>query len=204
MHILIIDDHEVVRDGIKRIFEEDVPPVEFSEAATYEQALQHIENRTFDIVILDITIGQRSGLELLLQIRKRRPELPILVLSMHTEQQYALRSFQLGAAGYVTKGSSRSNLREAVQKLLRGGRYASEVVAEQLLREVGRNRPMLSNREFEVMRLLGAGRTVGEVAGILGLSDKTVSTYRSRILAKLGLKSTPELIHYAVQNHLLG
>lgn len=201
-----MDDHEVVRDGVRRIFEES-PGVVFGEASSPEEALAHIEQRDWDVVILDLTIGDRSGLDLLQRIRQRKPQLPVLVLSMHTGEHYALRAFQLGASGYVTKGSSRTELREAVTRVLRGGRYASDPIADKLLAGLDQSvtaapHNILSHRELEVLSLLAGGKTVSEIAELLSISDKTVSTYRSRVLNKMGLKTTSELIRYAMQHQL--
>jgi two-component system, NarL family, invasion response regulator UvrY len=207
VRLLIVDDHEVVRDGVKRIFEDD-PAAAFGEASNGEEAVRLLEQGDWDVVILDLSIGDRSGLDVLKEIKERRPRVPVLVLSMHTGEHYALRSFQLGASGYVTKGSSRSELRDAVHKVLRGGRYASDPIADKLLASLDQRinaypHQLLSHREFEVLTLLAGGKSVGEIAEMLSLSDKTVSTYRSRVLQKLGLRTTPELIHYALQHGLL-
>lgn len=207
MKLLIVDDHEVVRDGVKRIFEAD-PGVAFGEASSGDEAVRMLDHEDWDAVILDLSIGDRSGLDVLKDIKERSPRLPVLILSMHTGEHYALRSFQLGASGYVTKGSSRSELREAVHKVLRGGRYASDPIADKLLAGLDQRahaapHQSLSHREFEVLTLLAGGKSVAEIADILSLSDKTVSTYRSRVLQKLGLKTTSELIHYALQHRLL-
>lgn len=205
--ILLIEDHEVVRDGIKRIFAEQPGDFEFGEADTPPIAIRKVTEVNWDIVILDLSLGERSGLEVLKQVKRIRPKLPVLILSMHSEQQYARRAFKAGASGYLTKECSRGELVTAVRKLLSGGRYVSPVLAESLVVDLGKatNRPpheQLSDREFEVMRLIASGKTVGQIAELLALSDKTISTYRARILQKMGMKTNAEITHYAIQNKL--
>jgi two-component system invasion response regulator UvrY len=205
--ILIVDDHEVVRAGLMRIIEQ--PGIVFGEASHGPQALKLVTEESWDLVVLDLSLGERGGLELLKELKQTRPRLPILILSMHSEDQYARRAFQAGAAGYVTKDSPPAELIKAVNRVLEGGRYVNEATAEKFAHDLEKgadqDRPphqSLSDREFEVMRLLGSGKTVGEIADILQLSNKTVSTYRSRILEKMGMKSNAEIIHYAIRNHL--
>ena len=205
--ILIVDDHEVVRDGIKRIFDEKPGSFEFGEADTRQIAVRLVREQDWDLAILDITLGERSGLELLKEIQSFRPKLPVLILSMHSEEQYARRAFKSGASGYITKDCSRAELARAVKKVLGGGRYVSPVLAEKLVvdMERGTDRPLhedLSDREFEVMRLIASGKTVGQIAELLILSDKTISTYRSRILEKMRMKTNAEITHYAILNKL--
>lgn len=203
--ILIVDDHEVVRAGVMRIVEQ--PGMVFGEASNAQRALELVRGEQWDLAVLDISLGDRSGLELLKELKQTRPRLQVLVLSMHSEEQYARRAFQAGAAGYITKDSPREELVKAVQKVMEGGRYVNPATAERLALDLERgvDRPphyALSDREFEVLRLIAAGRTVGEIASLLELSDKTVSTYRARILEKMGMKSNAEIIHYAIRNHL--
>jgi two-component system invasion response regulator UvrY len=160
------------------------------------------------VAVLDLSLGDRSGLEVLKQFKVIRPDLPVLILSMHSEQQYAHRAFKAGAAGYVTKDSPRAELLQAVHKVGRGGTYVSPAIAERLVVQLqrGNDRPLhenLSDREFEVMRLIASGKTVGEIAETLLLSDKTISTYRARILDKMGMKNNAELMYYALQNKLV-
>jgi DNA-binding NarL/FixJ family response regulator len=159
-------------------------------------------------VVLDISLGQRSGLEVLQEVKKLRPKLPVLILSMHAEEQYARRAFKAGAAGYITKDSSRTELVTALNKVLAGGRYVSATLAEKLVFDMARHtdgppHEVLSTREFEVMCLLASGKTVGEVATLLSLSDRTISTYRARILEKMDMKTNAELTHYAIKNSLV-
>lgn len=205
--ILIIDDHEVVRDGVKRIFDEQSGDFEFGEADTPHSAIKQVNEQEWDIAILDLSLGERSGLEVLKEMKRIRPKLPVLILSMHSEEQYARRAFKAGASGYLTKDCSRGELVNAIMKVLNGGRYISPILAEKLVfdMERGTDRPPhegLSDREFEVMRLIASGKTVGQIAELLVLSDKTISTYRARILEKMGMKTNAEITHYAIQNKL--
>jgi two-component system, NarL family, invasion response regulator UvrY len=206
--ILLIDDHAVVRDGIKRMFDDRTGTVEFGEADQPGTALKLVEEQDWDVVILDLTLGNRSGLEVLRDLKRIRPRLPILILSMHSEEQYARRVFKAGASGYVTKDCSRAELVGAIDKVIGGSRYISASLAEKLVIDLerGTDGPLhetLSDREFEVMQLIASGKTVSEIAEILTLSDKTISTYRARILEKMRMKTNAELTHYAIQNNLV-
>jgi two-component system, NarL family, invasion response regulator UvrY len=159
------------------------------------------------MAILDLTLGDQSGLEVLKGLRQLCPTLPVLILSMHSEEQYARTAFKAGAAGYITKNSRRTELAEAIDRVMGGGRYVSPSLAEKLIISLQRGvegplHETLSDREFQVMQLMGSGKTVSEIAEILSLSDKTISTYRARILEKVSLKNNAELIHYALQNKL--
>jgi two-component system invasion response regulator UvrY len=205
--ILIVDDHDVVREGVKRMFEQPGAVV-FGEARTPAEALKLVREQQWDIVLLDLYLEGRSGLEVLKDLGQLRPKLPVLILSMHSEEQYARRAFKAGASGYVTKDSPRSVLIDAVNKVIGGGKYVSPSLAEKLViyLERGTDRPiheLLSDREFEVMTHIASGKTVGEIAVLLSLSDRTISTYRARILGKMGMKTSAELTHYAIQNKLV-
>jgi two-component system, NarL family, invasion response regulator UvrY len=205
--ILIVDDHEVLRDGVKRVFDKQPGAVTFGEASTVQEALKLVREQDWDIAVLDISLGDRSGLEVLKELKQIRPHLPVLILSMHSGEQFARRAFRAGAAGYITKDSPRAELVKAVNRVMSGGRYISEAVAENLifdLEDTGRPpHEALSDREFEVLRLIASGKTVSEIAGILSLSESTISTYRGRILEKMGMKTNAELTHYAIQNKLV-
>jgi two-component system invasion response regulator UvrY len=206
--VLLVEDHQVVREGLKSIFREQVMPTEFDEASTGDEALKLAGNREWDIAVVDISLGDKSGLDVVRAIKQIRPRLPVLVLSMHSEEQYARRAYKAGAAGYVTKDSSRAELAGAIAKVIAGGRYVSPTFAERLVLDLDRDadhppHQALSDREFEVMRLIGSAKTVGEIAEILSLSDKTVSTYRARMLEKLHLTTTAELIRYIVEHKLV-
>lgn len=207
--ILLVDDHAVVRDGIKRMFDEQPGAVSFGEASTPSNALKLVDEQDWDVVVLDLSLGERSGLEVLKEVKKIRPKLPVLILSMHSEEQYARRAFKAGASGYLTKDCSRAELVGAIEKMVKGSKYVSPALAEKLIFDLERGtdgppHETLSDREFEVMCLIASGKTVGEIAEILSLSDKTISTYRARILEKTGMKTNAELTHYAIQNKLVG
>jgi len=206
--ILIVDDHEVVREGVKKIFSEKVGSIIFGEAGAAPEALRIVREQDWDVVVLDLSLGGRSGLELLKELKQIRPRLPVLILSMHPEEQYARRAFKAGAAGYVTKDSSRAELAEAVNKVAAGGNYITPALAEKLIVDLARGsnhlpHETLSDREFEVMQLIASGKALNEIATMLSLSDKTISTYRARVLEKTGLNTNAELIRYAIQNKLV-
>ena len=206
MHrILIIDDHEVVRAGVKGLFASGL--AEFGEARNGAEALSLIREQDWDIAILDISLAGRSGLDVLKELRQLRPKLPVLMLSMHAEDQYAMRAFKAGASGYVSKASSRDELRQALLKVIKGGRYVSPSMAERMVFDLSSSdkppHEQLSNRELEVLCLIASGKTVGEIAESLNLSDKTISTYRRRILDKMQLSTNAELTHYAIRNNLV-
>lgn len=207
-NILLVDDHEVVRDGVKRILDKQPGAVAFGEASTAPEALELVREQDWDVVLLDISLGDRDGLEVLKEIKHLRPRLPVLILSMHSEELFARRALKAGADGYITKNSPRAELAEAVEKVRKGGIYVSRSLAEKLVIDLrkGEDQPphdTLSDREFEVLRLIASGKTVGEIADMLSLSAGTISTYRARILEKMGMKTNAELTHYAIQNKLV-
>jgi two-component system invasion response regulator UvrY len=205
---LIADDHAVVRQGLKQILGDTPEMVVAGEATTGQEVLDKVRAETWDVVVLDISMPDRSGLDVLKQLRSERPKLPVLVLSMHSEDQYAVRVLKAGASGYLTKDSAPDELVKAIRKVVSGGRYVSSFLAEKLAFEIGTDssrlpHETLSDREFQVLRLIAAGKSVTEIAAELCLSVKTVSTYRARMLEKMNLGTTAELIHYAMQNHLI-
>jgi len=205
--ILIVDDHPIVRQGIRQTLADGTEIGEIGEAAT-QAALDLVRQQQWDAVILDIGLPGRGGLQLLKDIKRDRPRLPILILSMHSEDQYAVRAIRAGAAGYLTKEAATEKLLDAVSKVISGGRYISAALADRLAAElaVDESKPLhaaLSDREFDVLRLIASGRTVGEIAERLSLSVKTVSTYRTRILEKMRLRNNAELMQYVLTNHLL-
>ena len=205
---LIADDHAVVRQGLKQILGDTPEMVVAGEATTGQEVLDKIRAETWDVVVLDISMPDRSGLDVLKQLRSERPKLPVLVLSMHSEDQYAVRVLKAGASGYLTKDSAPDELVKAIRKVVSGGRYVSSFLAEKLAFEIGTDssrlpHETLSDREFQVLRLIAAGKSVTEIAAELYLSVKTVSTYRTRMLTKMNLGTNAELIHYAMQNHLI-
>lgn len=205
LRILTIDDHEVVHGGVKGLF--SAAGAQFGEARSGPEGLKLIRDQEWDIAVLDISLGGRNGLEVLGEIKELRPKLPVLILSMHAEEQYAMRAFKGGASGYISKASSRDELRVAILKVIGGGRYVSPALAEKMVVDLSTSdRPpheTLSNRELEVLCLIASGRTVGEIAAKLSLSDKTISTYRRRILDKMMMKTNAELTHYAIRNALV-
>jgi DNA-binding NarL/FixJ family response regulator len=205
LRILTIDDHEVVRRGVKELFSAAI--AEFGEARSGPEALDLIEKQDWDIAVLDLSLGGRSGLEVLGEIKQRRPRLPVLILSMHAEEQYAVRAFKSGASGYITKASPGEELRAAILKIIKGGQYVSPALAEKMVLDLSRAdkhpHETLSDRELEVLCLIASGKTVGEIALELSLSDKTISTYRRRILDKMQMKTNAELTTYAIRNGLV-
>ena len=207
MKILLTDDHAVVRHGLKQILADEFKRATFGEARNAQEALNKIWKEDWDVVVLDITMPGRSGLDVLREIKKSRPRLPVLVLSMHPEGQFAVRVLKRGAAGYMTKESAPEELVGAIKKVLAGGRYVSPSLAEKLATYVsGDSKPpqeKLSDREFQVLRLIASGKMVSEIAKELSLSVKTISTYRSQILEKMGIKNNAELMHYAIQHELV-
>lgn len=209
MKILLTDDHAVVRHGLKQILADEFKKATFGEARNAQEALNKVWKENWDVVVLDITMPGRSGLEVLREIRKSKPKLPVLVLSMHPEGQFAVRVLKRGASGYMTKESAPEELVGAIKKVLAGGRYVSPSLAEKLATYLsggdGQKPPQekLSDREFQVLRLIASGKMVSEIAQELSLSVKTISTYRSRILEKMGMKNNAELMHYAMQHQLV-
>jgi two-component system invasion response regulator UvrY len=208
LRILIVDDHPIVRQGLKQTLADAAEIGEIVEAATPQEALDLVRQRKWDAVILDIGLPGRGGLEVLKDIKREVPRLPVLILSMHAEDQYAVRAVRAGAAGYLTKGAATESLIAAVRKVASGGRYISPELAERLATEltVDPDHPLhasLSDREFDVLRSIASGQTVGDIAERLSLSVKTVSTYRARILEKMQLKNNAELMRYVLTNHLL-
>ncbi len=208
MRVLIADDHAVFRRGLRETLAEGFSRITFGEAGTAQEALDHVRRQDWDVVILDISMPGKSGLDILDELKRLRPKLPILLLSMHPEEQFARRALKAGAAGYLTKDSVPEELKEAVRRVVVGGRYVSATLAEKLavdLRE-GADKPiheLLSDREFQVLRMIASGKTVKQIAEEIALSVKTVSTYRGRILEKTGMKTNAELIRYALQTQLV-
>jgi two-component system, NarL family, invasion response regulator UvrY len=208
MRILIADDHAVVRLGLKKILTEAFKKAVVGEATNSQEALDRVWKEPWDIVILDLTMPGRSGLEVLKEIKRERPKLPVLILSMHPEDQFAVRLLKSGASGYMTKESAPEELVGAVKKAVAGGRYVSIGLAEKLASLVAHDvhaapHESLSDREFLIMRLIASGKPVGAIARDLSLSVKTVSTYRARVLLKMSMTNNSELIHYCFQNQLV-
>ena len=208
MRILIADDHAVVRHGMKQILAAAFKRSVFGEAANSQEALERVWKEPWDVVILDLTMPGRSGLEVLKEIKRERPKLPVLILSMHPEDQFAVRLLKAGASGYMTKESAPEELVGAVNKAVAGGRYVSAALAEKLASLIVHDvqaapHESLSDREFLILRLIASGKPVGAIARELSLSVKTVSTYRARLLEKMHMSNNSELVHYAFQNQLV-
>jgi DNA-binding NarL/FixJ family response regulator len=208
IRVLIADDHALFRRGLKETLGDSFSKMDFGEARTAQEALECVRRQNWDVVILDISMPGKSGLDILDDLKRLRPKLPILLLSMHPEEQFARRALKSGAAGYLTKESVAEELKVAVQRVMHGGRYVSERLAEKLAFDLrkGADTPvheLLSDREFQVLRMIASGKTVKDIANDITLSVKTVSTYRRRILEKTGMKSTADLIRYALQSRLV-
>ena len=203
----MIDDQEIVRIGLRQVIGGVFPTGTCGEARSSQEALQLASQQDWDLVLLELAIDGNRGLELLKEMKRDRPRMPVLVVSSHPEEQYALRVIRAGAAGYISKASASAELLRAVKAVINGGRYVSPSLAEALSADLHRRDPQaihetLSDREFQVMRLIGSGKTVGEIAGLLGISDKTVSTYRARVLDKTGMRNNAELVRYVVEQGL--
>jgi DNA-binding NarL/FixJ family response regulator len=206
--ILIADDHAILRRGLIEILTRDLKGAICGEAENAQQTLAQVESNPWDMVILDVSMPGRSGIDVLADLKRLRPKLPVLILSMHPEDQYGKRMLKAGASGYMNKDSSPEELIKAVRKVLAGGRYVSPALAEVLALDLGRDadQPLhetLSARELEVLRMIGSGKTISQIAELLHLGITTVSTYRARILQKMGMKNTAELMNYALRNELV-
>jgi len=208
IRILSVDDHAIVRNGVKMLFEGRPEVATFGEASNAQEAAQLVRQQDWDVVVMDITLGDRSGIEVMKDLKAIRPGLRVLILTMHSEAQYARRAFKAGAAGYITKDSQPDELAKAIKRVAQGGKYVSPTLAEMLVMDVDRGleeapHERLSDREFEIMRLIGSGKTVSEIAKLISRSVKTVSTYRARILEKMGMRTNAEITYYVIQNKLL-
>jgi DNA-binding NarL/FixJ family response regulator len=206
MRILLADDHAVLREGLKQILIEGFPEAEFGETGTTQQTLEQLRQGSWSVLVLDVFMPGRSGLEVLDEVKRNCPDLPVLVLSSAPEEQLAIRVLRAGARGYLNKQTAPENLVQAVRRVLAGGKYVSTAMAEKLVAEVSRARQVphetLSDREFQVMHLIIAGKSLKEIAGELSLSVKTISTFHTRIWEKLGVKNDVELVHYALEHGL--
>lgn len=207
IRILLVDDHAVVRLGVKQVLADSIPESVFEEAGSAEEALSQVRTSSFDIAILDIALPGESGLDVLKKIKQINPGLPVLMLSVYAEEEFAVRTLRAGAAGYVTKKAASTDLAEAVRRIVAGGRYVTSAVAEKLADEVQRGaapspHERLSDREYQVFRLLGMGKSVTRAAEEMSLSVQTISTYRARILQKMGMSSNADLVEYVFSNRL--
>ncbi|MGE5087979.1 MAG: response regulator [Candidatus Levyibacteriota bacterium] len=208
IEILIADDHTMFRDGLRQILSDEPDIVVAEEAVDGEDTLRRIRARHFDVLVLDMSMPGRSGIELIAQVRRIRPQLPILVLSMHAQRQYAVQAIKAGASGYMTKTSPSGRLAEGIRKVAHGGAFVSEEIAAKLAQHLQRPEAaaphtLLTTRELQVFQMLVAGRKVSEIAKSLSLSVKTVSTHKTNVMGKLGASSTAGLVYYAVKHRLV-
>lgn len=208
VRILIADDHAIVRRGLRELLVREFTGAVCAEAEDGTKALAHVQRQGWDLVILDMTMPGPSGLEVLNNLKQMRPKLPVLVLSVHPEEQYAKRVLRAGAAGYMNKECAPEELVRAARKVLTGGKYVSPALAETLAADLGPEaagplHQRLSDREFEVLRLIASGKTVSQIAGLLGKGVTTISTHRARILDKMNMKTNAELMRYAIENKLV-
>lgn len=208
IRVVLADDHQLIREGLKKIFREESDLDVVCEAGNAIEIFNFLRSSHADVLVLDVNMPGRSGIDILSDLKKEFPHIHILMLSMHPEDALAVRALRSGASGYVTKNAPPAEIISAIRKIASGRKYVSESLAEQLV-DAARTlagqdlHRQLSDREFEVFQLLGSGKTVTEIAGLLSLSTPTVSTYRARILEKLNMHSTAEIIHYAVRNKLV-
>ena len=207
-NIIIVDDHPIVRQGLKQVLSEEPDMAILGEAQNSQEVLELIRKQDWDIVVLDITMPGRGGLDVLKEIKHERPKLPVLILSIHPEDQYAVRALRAGASGYLTKESAPEELVRAIRKILRGGKYVSSALAEKMAfnLDMEAGKPLhetLSDREYQVLLMIASGKTTSEIAEEMALSVKTVSTYRARILEKMKMKSNVDLTYYVIKNNLI-
>jgi two-component system invasion response regulator UvrY len=206
LKILVVDDHPVVRRGLKQILTEEPHVALVGEAQTSAEALDLVRTHDWDAVVLDITMPGRGGLDVLKDLKREHPKLPVLILSIHPEDQYAVRALREGAAGYMNKECAPDELMGAIRKIIKGGKYVSPALAEKLAFMLGSQTPLhdsLSSREYQVMVMLASGKTLSQAAEEMSLSIKTIATYRARILGKMKMKNNAELIRYAIEHNLV-
>jgi DNA-binding NarL/FixJ family response regulator len=206
--ILLVDDHPIVRQGIKQVLAGAFHPALVGEAANAEEGITEVRNTEWDVMVLDLTLPGASGMDLLKDLRRERPALPVLVLSMHPADQFARRVMNAGASGYLTKDSAPTELVKAVGEVIAGRRYRNsatvdEIDLQQHPERSQRPHELLSDREYQVLRMIASGLTVSQISARLSLSVKTISTYRARVLEKMGMKTTAELMHYGIQQRLV-
>lgn len=208
MRTLCVDDHAIFRQGVKQILVQYDRQVKIGEAATAEAAMQLARESRWDVVLLDLSLPDRSGLQVLTDLKREQPELPVIVLSMHADDEYAIRALRIGASAYVTKESAPEELVAALQKVMRGGRYMTPALAEKIAfayaspATAEKPHHALSERELEVLQLIGAGKSLKEIAAMLSLSVKSVGTYRARVLEKMAMSTNADLIRYVIENNL--
>lgn len=208
INILVVDDHALIRKGMKQILDDTEDLRVTGEAENGAQAIRLAQANCYDVVLLDITMPDRNGIDVLRQLKINHPQLPVLMLSMHPEEQYAVRSMKAGAAGYLSKQSVPTQLVTAIRQVASGKKYISSELAERLADSLSRGyeeqlHQILSNREYQTLCLMASGKTLSEIADAMSLSAKTVSVYRARLLEKMKMKSNAEAIRYAINNHLI-
>ena len=209
INVLVVDDHALIRKGMKQILDDTCDIRVTGEAETGIEAIKLVRENKYDMVLLDITLPDKYGIDVLKQIKLMNPTMPVMILSMHPDEQYAMRSIKAGAAGYMNKQSAPSQLVVAIRKVASGKKYISSELAEQLANDLTNDKPMevphkiLSNREYQTLCLMAAGKSLSEMADIMSLSAKTVSVYRSRMLEKMQLKNNAEAVRYAINNNLI-
>ncbi|HEX9172798.1 MAG TPA: response regulator transcription factor [Telluria sp.] len=208
IRVFIADDHAIVREGLKQILAESPDMIVAGEAENGVDAIRLFRKARCHVMLLDISMPDRNGIDVLKQVKKEHPEMAVLMLSMHREDQYAIRSLKAGAAGYLTKQSAPRELVVAIRQVAAGQKYVSAALAQALAAQVGEDHDApphesLSDREFQTLTMIASGKTVGQIAGELSLSVKTISEYRSRLLVKMKLKNSAELTHYAIRNGLV-
>jgi len=208
IRLLIVDDHTIVRHGLRQVVSESTDIEVAAEAGSSAEAVRLLRENTYDLVLLDISLPDRNGIETLKQIKREKPELPVIMLSMHGEDEFGVRALKAGASGYVHKQSAHEQLVAAIRQVASGRRYISPDLAEELARSIGESsekRPheLLSDREFDTLRMLASGKSLTAIAESLSISPKTVSVYRTRLLEKMKLKNNAEITHYAIKNGLI-
>ncbi len=206
--ILVVDDHAVVRSGLRQMLSDSADIVIADEASNGQEALNKVMKDDYDVILMDLSMPGRDGLDILQELKRKKPELPVLILSIYPEDQYAVRILRAGASGYLTKDCQEDELIKAIQKVSQGGKYISTFLAEKLAYELEDDRKepsheRLSAREYQVMQMIASGKTVKDIAEKLSLSVKTVSTFRSRILLKMAMKNNAELTYYAIKHGLV-
>jgi DNA-binding NarL/FixJ family response regulator len=206
--ILIVDDHPLIREGLKKIIVEKPEMNVVGELSNGLEVLNYLKDHEVDIALLDITLPGKDGLDVLKDVKATYPDLPVLILSIHSEERFAIRALKAGAAGYITKETAPKKLVHAIKKVLEGSKYVSETLAVKLASELDQTlaKPLfenLSDREYQVMYMIVSGKRVKDIALELKLSSRTIYTYRTRVLQKLNLKNDTELLHYAIQNRLV-
>jgi len=208
LKVLIADDHVIVRKGLRQILAEASGEFAVDEACNGQEALEKAYKKTYDVILMDIAMPGRSGLDILKQLKQEIPGIPVIILSVYSEEQYAVRAIKTGASAYLTKESAPEELIKAIRKVSRGGKYVTASLAEKLASAIELDleklpHETLSNREYEILCMIASGKTPTQISGELSLSVKTISTYRTRILRKIGMSNNAELTHYAIKNNLV-